>query len=193
MESSSPVPLPGGGPSSPRTFKEAAMNPLRRRRLYQSARAIAAFVAVCTLVSVPVAVIHDGAVVKADIACRGRVWNELSVRRREENGGAIGHACTPALISALSSRAARSAEEKSCESVYYPQTTDTENGAILSSCHLTTRRVPEIGGFMLLSTRAWRACAAATPGLEVCARDVWLLLLGVSPLLIVLGTRRWLV
>lgn len=160
---------------------------MTRQRQYRAVRAIAAVVAVGTLVGVPAAIIHDGVVVKTDVECRGKQWNDLTARLREGNRDAIARACTPELISALSSRLAKSPTESACESLYYHQTTDAENAAILSSCHLTERPVPT-GGFMYQSTRAWRACAAATPGPEVCARDAWLLVLGAGAVILVVGT-----
>ncbi len=170
------------GPSS---FHEP-LTVLATSRALQVARVIAGLLAACTIAAVLAAVVHDDIVVSADLGCRGRSWNELITRKREEKGGVIARACTPGLISALSSRPATSPAEAACDSAYYPLTTDAEYAAIMSACHLAARPATGERGFMLRSTRAWRDCAAAVPALQFCARDVWLISLGTTLLAIVL-------
>ncbi len=159
---------------------------LARSRALRVSGGIAGLVAVCTVAGVVAAAIHDDVVVSADLDCRGRSWNELSTRKREEKRAVIARACTPALISALSSRPPRSPQENACDSAYYPVTTDAEYAAILSACHLTARPTPEGRGLMLASTRAWRDCAASVPALQLCARDAWLILFGATLLVFAL-------
>jgi hypothetical protein len=153
------------------------------RRLHGVVRGVAAVAAACLLVGVPVAIVHDRSVVKADLECRGRKWNELREARRQRNREAIARACTPELISALSSRPPKSPQEAACDALYYPPTTDAEDAALTSGCNLQKRSLPN-GGFMLYSTRAWRSCAAATPALKVCSRDDWPFLLGIALLVL---------
>ncbi len=174
---------PTGAVVDPRASRKVRARP----SAFQVTVVIAGLVAVCTVAGVLAAAIHDDVVVSADLDCRGRSWNELITRKRDEKKAAIARVCTPELISALSSRLPTSPEEKACDSAYYPLTTNDEYAAIMSACHLTARPATGGSGFMLLSRRAWRDCAATVPGLEFCARDAWVILLGATPLLLVLA------